>query len=271
MPDLNDFEHLDDDPFDEPTFSSWDVATHGPEPAPDWVVTDLRAIDADLGVLKTGKEADVHLVSRAVPDGRDCLLAAKRYRRSEHRMFHRDAAYQEGRSTRRTRDMRAMEGRTDYGRLLLAGHWTFAEFDALGRMWQAGAPVPYPVQCLDTELMLEFIGDADGTAAPRLAQCRPDRVQLRDLFDQCVAAMTVAGPRGVRARRPLAVQPAGPPRQAGHDRHAADRRPRGESARTGVPAPRLPERVRVVCPAWARGRRSGALVRRSDGRGASRW
>ncbi len=31
-------------------------------------------------------------------------------------------------------------------------------------------PVPYPVQVLGTEVLLEFIGEPDGTAAPRLAE-----------------------------------------------------------------------------------------------------
>jgi RIO kinase 1 len=185
------YDLTDDAPFQEPRYSSWDVAQHGPDPRPDWVVTDLNALDTELGVLKTGKEADVHLVHRGVPGGAECLLAAKRYRTADHRMFHRDAAYQEGRSVRRTRDVRAMEHRTGYGRLLMAGHWTFSEFDALERLWEAGAPVPYPVQCLDTEVMLEFIGEPDGTAAPRLAQYRPDRAELADLFEQCVDAMRV--------------------------------------------------------------------------------
>jgi hypothetical protein len=39
---------------------------------------------------------------------------------------------------------------------------------------QAGVPVPYPVQLLGTEVMQEFIGEDDGTAAPRLAETRPD-------------------------------------------------------------------------------------------------
>ena len=73
---------LDPTPFDdpppliEPSYSSWDTATHGPEPRPDWVVTELSAIDTELGILKTGKEADVHLVHRGVPGGREC--AARR-------------------------------------------------------------------------------------------------------------------------------------------------------------------------------------------------
>jgi RIO kinase 1 len=185
-----------DDTYDEPPFSSWDTAQHGPDPIPDWVLTDNNALDTELGILKTGKEADVHLVRRALPDGPDCLLAAKRYRDSEHRMFHRDAGYQEGRRTRKSRDARAIAKRTAYGRTLAAGKWAQAEFEALSRFWLLDAPVPYPVQLAGVELMLEFIGDADGTAAPRLAQCRPARDELADLFEQCVAAMRTLAAAG---------------------------------------------------------------------------
>lgn len=190
------FDLTDDLPFDEPPFSTWDVAQHGPDPRPPWVVTDHNALDAELGILKTGKEADVHLIRRALPDGPECLLAAKRYRASEHRMFHRDAGYQEGRRTRKSRDSRALEKRTGYGREIAAGMWAAAEFDALSRFWQLGAPVPYPVQLLGTELTLEFIGGRDGAAAPRLAQCRPNRAELGDLFNQCVAAMQILARAG---------------------------------------------------------------------------
>jgi RIO kinase 1 len=171
------------------TYSSYDGATHGPEPLPDWVITEFAAVDTELGILKSGKEADVHLVRRGLPGERGCLLAAKRYRPAERRMFHRDAGYQEGRRVRRSRETRAMARRTEFGRELLAGQWATAEFDALSALWQAGAPVPYPVQLSGTELMLEFIGDEDGTAAPRLAQCRPSRTELAGLFEQCREAM----------------------------------------------------------------------------------
>jgi RIO kinase 1 len=193
---LSSFDLTDDQPFDEPPFSSWDVAQHGPEPRPDWVVTDLNALDTELGVLKTGKEADVHLVSRDLPAGPGCLMAAKRYRGTETRMFHRDAGYQEGRRTRRSRDTRAMAKRTAYGRQIAAGGWAIAEFGALSRLWQLGAPVPYPVQLIGSELMLEFIGDPDGTAAPRLAQCRPAPAQLAELFTQCIDAMRLLARAG---------------------------------------------------------------------------
>ncbi len=54
----------------------------------------------------------------------------------------------------------------------------------LSRLWLAGAAVPYPVQLYGTELMMEFIGDPDGVAAPRLAQLRPSADEAASLFVQ---------------------------------------------------------------------------------------
>jgi RIO kinase 1 len=179
-----------DGPPEGDRWSTWDGAEHGPEPRPAWVITEHAAVDTELGVLKTGKEADVHLVRRAVPGtGRRTLMAAKRYRTAEHRLFHRDAGYLEGRRVRRSREMRAMANRTGFGRDLLSGQWAGAEFAALGRLWSDGVAVPYPVQVDGTELLLEFIGTDDGAAAPRLAQLRPDPAQLCDLWHQLVDAL----------------------------------------------------------------------------------
>jgi RIO kinase 1 len=179
-------------------WSTWDGAVHGPKPRPDWVRTEHAAVDTELGMLKTGKEADVHLVRRAVPGtDRTSMLAAKRYRDGEHRLFHRDAGYLEGRRVRRSREMRAMTGRTSFGKELIAGQWAAAEFAALSQLWQLGVAsdlirVPYPVQLAGTELMLEFIGDWEtGAAAPRLAELRPDPGELTDLWAQLVDALSV--------------------------------------------------------------------------------
>ena len=182
--------------FDEPAYSTWDGAAHGPVPRPEWVITDGAALDEDLGVLKTGKEADVSLVRRSVPGGAEVLLAAKRYRPAERRLFHRDAAYTDGRRVRRSRENRAMSRRTEFGRELLAGQWAAAEFAALARLWTSGVAVPYPVQLLGTEVLLEFIGSPDGRAAPRLAQFRASRAEAEDLFDQCRSAMTTLAAAG---------------------------------------------------------------------------
>ncbi|MGW4484419.1 serine protein kinase RIO [Amycolatopsis sp. NPDC004368] len=178
-------------------WSTWGDAEQGPHPRPDWVITELAAVDTDLGVLKTGKEADVHLLRRMLPDGEGALLAAKRYRSDEHRLFHRDAGYLEGRRMRRSREMRAMAGRTSFGRNLIAEQWAVAEFAALSRLWTIGAPVPYPVQRHGTELLLEFLGEPDGTAAPRLAQLRPEADELTDLWEQAVAALELLATQGL--------------------------------------------------------------------------
>jgi RIO kinase 1 len=179
-------------------WSTWGDGEQGPHPRPDWVVTELAAADTELGVLKTGKEADVFLLRRALPDtDRACLLAAKRYRSNEHKLFHRDAGYLEGRRMRRSREMRAIENRTAFGRNLIAEQWAVAEFAALSRLWSIGAPVPYPVQRSGTELLLEYLGDAEGTAAPRLAELRPDGDELVDLWHQLMSVLDLFAGHGL--------------------------------------------------------------------------
>jgi RIO kinase 1 len=198
------------DPDAPPTgdrWSTWDLSAageRGPRPYPDWLVTELAAVDTELGVLKTGKEADVHLIQRGVPGtDRACLLAAKRYRDADHRLFHRDAGYLEGRRVRRSRETRAMNRRTAFGKQVIAGQWAVAEFTVLSGLWQAGAAaggpvVPYPVQLLGTEVLMEFIGDHDsGQAAPRLSELRPDRGLLDGLWQQLVAAMSLLARLGL--------------------------------------------------------------------------
>jgi RIO kinase 1 len=181
-------------------WSTWDQSTmteRGPQPYPRWLITELAATDTELGVLKTGKEADVFLIRRGVP-GLDwfCLLAAKRYRDADHRMFQRDSEYLEGRRVRESRMNRAIAARSAAGRAMIATQWANAEFTALSQLWQAGLPVPYPVQVLGTELLLEFIGAPDGTAAPRLAELRPSGPQLAALWEQLVTALSALAAMG---------------------------------------------------------------------------
>ncbi|WP_341955727.1 RIO1 family regulatory kinase/ATPase [Microbacterium sp. LWH13-1.2] len=191
----------DVEPGDNQRWSTWPAVTpseRGPLPWPAWVVTSAGALDTELGILKTGKEADVFLLERAVPDdaAQRTLLAAKRYRGTDHSSFHRSGVYTEGRSTRNTRDTRALAKRSEHGRAVAAAQWSFAEFDALCRMWELGAPVPYPVQVNGTELLMEFVGDANGVAAPRLAAVRSDRAALADLYDQIVDLMRIFAAAG---------------------------------------------------------------------------
>lgn len=165
-------------------------------PAPDGLILEGYLEDEPLGLLKSGKEADVYLIERRAPD-RSCLLAEKRYRPADQRAFRNDIAYRSHRrfdgpvrdGTRKrkpskTRKLQlAIDKKTAYGRKALAGMWVSAEFEMLRRLYQAGASVPYPIAGLGEGILMEYIGDTDG-AAPRLAQARVDRSALRDLFDQ---------------------------------------------------------------------------------------
>jgi RIO kinase 1 len=178
-------------------YSSYDVATHGPKPVPDWLVTSLSAKDTRLGIIKTGKEADVALLDRSLPGGPGCLLAVKTFRSADHRMFHRDAGYLEGRRVRRSRETRAMATKTSFGRELLAGRWANAEFASLSAIWKAGARVPYPVQVIGSELMMEFIGEPDGTAAPRLAAFDATTSVFTDLWHDLVSSLEVLAQSGL--------------------------------------------------------------------------
>ncbi len=180
------------------TWLSVEPLCRGPEPRPDWLVTSQGAIDTDLGILKTGKEADVFLVERADPLDHDggVVMAAKRYRSTDHRSFHRSAAYTEGRSMKRSRDERALKRKSTFGKLVASGEWATSEWGALKRLWSLGLPVPYPVQIDGTEIMMEWITD-DGDSAPRLAQTRPDPQLLTSYFDQLREAMAIMAQHGL--------------------------------------------------------------------------
>ena len=177
-----------DDLEDGQRWSTWlevEPLSRGPEPRPSWVVTSQGAIDTDLGILKTGKEADVFLLERRDPlvPEEGVVMAAKRYRSTDHRNFHRSAAYTEGRSMKRSRDERALKRKSTFGRQVAAGEWAVSEWGALNRLWTMGLPVPYPVQIDGTEILMEWI-TVDGETAPRLAQTRPGPDLLASYYEQ---------------------------------------------------------------------------------------
>ncbi len=238
---------LDAGPSAGPPGSTSSRSAAGPEPRPDWVVTSQGAIDTELGILKTGKEADVFLVERADPADPDggVVMAAKRYRSSEHRTFHRAAAYTEGRSTKRSRDERALKRKSTLGaRSSRPASGRSRSGTRSSASTTLGLPVPYPVQIDGTEILMEWI-TVDGETAPRLAQTRPEPDLLASYFEQLRDAMALMVQHGVVARRPLGVQHPRRGRAAGDHRPAADRGPRRQPGRHGLPAARLHQRVRA--------------------------
>jgi RIO kinase 1 len=171
---------------------------------PEWVITDDYT-DAALGVLKSGKEAEIFVVERtSLDDTRRCLLAHKRYRPKTVKYkgeleelgftrassFVNDHVYREGRRFRRSREQRAVQRMTDYGKRLLNDKWMGLENDVMTRVWHAGGPVPYPVGFAGHGMLLEYVGD-DSRAAPTLGQARLTRPELASAAEQLVDGLRV--------------------------------------------------------------------------------
>lgn len=170
---------------------------------PDWLVVE-PVTDVDLGVVTTGKEAQIDLVERRGVDGRACLVARKRYlAREVHEKgqlealgfqrastFRHDVQYREGRQFRKSRDRRAVARMSTYGKRLLQDRWTGHEFEVMSRLWRAGLSAPYPIAYASDVLDLQYLGDLDG-AAPQLRSARLDRTALSDAFEQLVEGLAI--------------------------------------------------------------------------------
>ncbi|MGO4579939.1 PA4780 family RIO1-like protein kinase [Cupriavidus sp. 2TAF22] len=120
-------------------------------------------IDEVVRQLMSGKEATVYVVRC----GQE-IRCAKVYKDAAQRSFRQAATYQEGRKVKNSRQARAMEKGTRYGRKVAEEAWHNAEVDALYRLAAAGVRVPKPHLCFEGVLLMELVVDAGGNAAPRL-------------------------------------------------------------------------------------------------------
>ncbi|GAA4034609.1 PA4780 family RIO1-like protein kinase [Actimicrobium antarcticum] len=120
-------------------------------------------IDEVIRQLMSGKEATVYVVRCG-----DDVRCAKVYKAATERSFHQAVAYQEGRRVKNSRQARAMEKGTRYGRKMAEEVWQNAEVDALYKLAAAGVRVPVPYICFEGVLLMELVTAADGNAAPRL-------------------------------------------------------------------------------------------------------
>ncbi|MFL5307848.1 MAG: RIO1 family regulatory kinase/ATPase [Polyangia bacterium] len=122
-------------------------------------------IDAVHARLMSGKEATVYVVEREGHFG-----AAKVYKARDERTFKKTASYVEGRNqTRNSRDRRAMQKKSAYGRGLIEDNWQDMEFHALRAAFDAGVRVPEPYFLYENVLFMELIVDSAGVPASRLA------------------------------------------------------------------------------------------------------
>ncbi len=120
-------------------------------------------IDEVLRPLKSGKEAAVYVV---LSEGD--IRCAKVYKDANKRGFHKQALYQEGRKVRNSRQARAMQKNTRFGRQQQEEIWQNAEVDALYKLAAAGVRVPVPYNFVEGVLLMELVTDEEGAAAPRL-------------------------------------------------------------------------------------------------------
>ena len=120
-------------------------------------------VDEVIGQLMSGKEATVYVVRCG-----EHIRCAKVYKEANQRSFRNNASYQEGRKVKNSRQARAMEKGSRYGRKMQEEVWQSAEVDALYRLAAVGVRVPQPHICFEGVLLMDLVVDADGHAAPRL-------------------------------------------------------------------------------------------------------
>jgi len=120
-------------------------------------------VDEVVRQLMSGKEAMVFVV-RCGTETR----CAKVYKEANKRSFRQSVDYTEGRKVKNSRQARAMEKGSRYGRKAQEEAWQNAEVDALYRLAAAGVRVPKPYNFHEGVLLMELVTDAGGNAAPRL-------------------------------------------------------------------------------------------------------
>src|ERR1700733_8911754 len=79
-----------------------------------------------LARLQSGKEAEVYVVRFG-----GNVVAAKVYKDREHRSFKNNATYKEGRAVRNSRNQRAIDRGSRFGKSVAEDAWKSAEADAL--------------------------------------------------------------------------------------------------------------------------------------------
>ena len=126
------------------------------------LVTD-GLVDSVLRQLMSGKEAMVYVVQCG-----DEIRCAKVYKEANKRSFRQAVDYTEGRKTKNSRQARAMQKGSRYGRQEQEAAWQHAEVDALYRLAAAGVRVPTPYNFHEGVLLMELVADENGEPAPRL-------------------------------------------------------------------------------------------------------
>jgi RIO kinase 1 len=170
---------------------------------------DDGVIDEVIRSLKSGKEATVYLVRTGAQ-----TRCAKVYRDMGQRSFQKRAQYQEGRKVRGSRQARAMNKSTRFGRSEQEAAWKNAEVDALYQLQAAGVRVPKPYGYFNDVLIMELVTDAAGDPAPRLSEIDLSPDTAREYHDflirQIVRMLSIGLVHGDLSEFNVLVAPDGP-------------------------------------------------------------
>jgi RIO kinase 1 len=131
-------------------------------------------IDEVILQLMSGKEATVFVVRCG-----EEMRCAKVYKEANKRSFRQSVDYREGRKVRNSRQARAMNKGSRYGRKAQEESWQSTEVDALYRLAAAGVRVPKPFNFLEGVLLMELVTGDDGNPAPRLSDVEFTAEQAR--------------------------------------------------------------------------------------------
>lgn len=143
-------------------------------------------VDEVVSRLMSGKEADVYVVR-----SKGELCCAKVYKDVRTRSFSQLTQYREGRKGRNSRQARAMQKGSKYGRAESEAAWKNAEVDALRILTEAGVRVPHVFDYTAGVLLMELVVDANGNPAPRLNDLRLTAAKARELHRELISTIVL--------------------------------------------------------------------------------
>ena len=139
-------------------------------------------------IVKSGKEASVHLCrGNRSTTGHD-LVALKLYHPLDRGDFRDESIYRDGEWIEERRIRAALQKKTRFGRQVQGDLWVSREWETLRALSEAGLPVPRPIARTDDAILMGYVGDLE-LAAPQLRSVRPDAVEAQDLFEQVLRAI----------------------------------------------------------------------------------
>ncbi len=142
--------------------------------------TPVRLIGEVVGVVGDGKEATAYCC-RAAPETGAPLALAKVYRARQFRAFAHDSVYRAGAPVRDRRAARAIQKKSQKGRLLSHRIWIDREWETLCLLHDAGADVPTPYAHTEDAILMEYVGD-ERAHEPLLVQVRLSARDARRAF-----------------------------------------------------------------------------------------